>query len=558
MTNPMQIELIPLQLGDDIPIADILANLTFQGIITNPLNPVLFSATMDAFQTQAVLTVPVLQGPPGNPGTTAQTMFFQNVNIIEELQLPTDLGPTVADVGKFWVLPIFDNVTGRMKATTIYVWTGTGYVQLPVGSPGPPGPYPDITPELNLVLPGNGGGPGDTDSWVAVDTIEYGTPADPVETFNLAVPQGVQGPSSPLGAFIDVDFQSVLPVAGDTVVCSSRETPAAPTGLAVTPHSGTGGTLPAAHYYWVVTATVPNGETIASNEANATLAANSSATLTWVIPPNGGATGYNVYRGTAPGAENMLVADIESGTQLSFIDTGTPTVAAAPPTTTAIPAGKPIWVPSNQVLTVPQFYTLPQSAFQNQVGLDFFGGTTIVGEFAMPPQPWPWVAWVFGKLQVSGISISLTPLLVGATVTLGATNGPQIATGYSDGQSTITLVSGTGPILQTPTNGVAVVPANHTGTEGTLFVNIAASNGFIGLFDFNAAGSELSVLVIPIIVPLTPFPMTITASGIAGTETFGTPILSHSGSSKELSLGVPKRTSVRQHRPQTYHRRGMS
>jgi hypothetical protein len=570
----MQVELIPLQLGDDIPVAEILANLSFQGIVTNPLNPALFSATMDAFQTQAVLTVPVLQGPPGNPGPTAQTMFFQNVNILEALQLPTDLGPTVADVGKFWLLPIFDDATGLMIATTIYVWNGTNYLQLPVGSPGSPGPYPNILPKIALTAVGNGQGPGDTDSWVAVDTLVHGTPANPVDTFNLAVPQGVQGPSSALGAFIDVDFQTTPPVAGDIVACSSRETPAAPTGLSVS-SSTSGGTLAAGHYYWVVTATVPNGETLRSNEVNVVLTGStSSATLSWTIPPNGGATGFNVYRGTAAGSETLLVGVIVSGTQASFIDTGAATVAATPPTT-GITAGLPMWVPSVSQLVLPQFYTFPQSAFVSQLGIEFGSQTTVVGSFAMPPQAGPWVAWVFGKLQVSGSSISLTPLLVSASATINS--GQQIAFGWSDGQSTITIAPNTGALTMTPTNTTgALVPA---GVGAVINISVSAANGFIGIFDFNAAGSEIMVLVIPIIVTLPGFTQIVTPYGLpsgeqvgsmktaqvinpVGTgsaEVFGRQLVSAPIETQKFrELTVPQRTSVRQHRPQMYHRRGMS
>jgi hypothetical protein len=549
----MQIELIPLQLGDDIPVAEILANLSFQGIVTNPLNPALFSATMDAFQTQAVLTVPVLQGPPGNPGTTAETMYFQNVNIVEALQLPTDLGPTVADVGKFWLLPIYDDDTGLMIATTIYVWTGANYVQLPVGSPGSPGPYPNILPELVLTAVGNGQGPGDTDSWVAVDTLIYGTPARPVDTFNLAVPQGVQGPSSALGAFIDVDFQTNPPSAGDTFVCSSRETPAAPTGLSVS-SSTSGGALAAGHYYWVVTATVPNGETLRSNEVNAVLTGStSSATLSWTIPPNGGATGFNVYRGTAAGSETVLVAVIVSGTQASFIDKGGTTVAATPPTT-GITAGLPMWVPSVSELVLPQFYTFPQSAFVSQVGIEFGSQTTVVGSFAMPPQAGPWVAWVFGKLQVSGASISLTPLLVSASASIGS---QQIAAGTADGQSTVTITPNTGALAMTPTNTTgALVP---TGVGAVINISVSAANGFVGVFDFNAAGSEVMVLVVPITVTLPGFTQIVTPYGVPSGERFGGIVNTvNSGNSKVREVTVPQRISVREHRPQMYHRRGMS
>lgn len=76
-----------------------------------------------------------------------------------------------------------------------------------------------------------------------------------------------------------------------------------PTNLLVS-STGSGG-LGAGTYYYVVTALDgAGGETVVSNEANATVGANSSITLTWDTVPN--AFGYNVYRGSTPGGETIL------------------------------------------------------------------------------------------------------------------------------------------------------------------------------------------------------------------------------------------------------------
>jgi hypothetical protein len=103
---------------------------------------------------------------------------------------------------------------------------------------------------------------------------------------------------------------------------------AAPAGLAVTA-SGTGGTLAAGTYFWVVTATNANGETLKSNEVQATVTgATSSAALTWSSVD--GATGYKIYRGTSTTNENKLVG---SSTTLTYTDTGSAGTTASPPTT---------------------------------------------------------------------------------------------------------------------------------------------------------------------------------------------------------------------------------
>lgn len=101
----------------------------------------------------------------------------------------------------------------------------------------------------------------------------------------------------------------------------------APNTLAVTPVVG-GGTFAANTYYWVVTATTALGETTVSNEASAAIALNGSANLTWVLPL-GVVSHIKVYRGTAPGAENALIATL--GAVTAYTDTGSAGSAATPP-----------------------------------------------------------------------------------------------------------------------------------------------------------------------------------------------------------------------------------
>lgn len=97
-----------------------------------------------------------------------------------------------------------------------------------------------------------------------------------------------------------------------------------PTNLVPTP-SGTGGTLPAGVYYYMVTAIGANGETIASNEVTVTLTgATSSVALAWTAAA--GATAYKIYRGSTPSAEVLLASP--GGTGTTYTDTG----AAAPGT----------------------------------------------------------------------------------------------------------------------------------------------------------------------------------------------------------------------------------
>lgn len=116
---------------------------------------------------------------------------------------------------------------------------------------------------------------------------------------------------------------------------------AAPSGLAAAA-VGSGGTFAAGAQYWKITGINGSGETTGSNEATATLVLNGSANLTWSALP-AGTTGVKIYRGTASGAENVLVATL--GAVTSYTDTGTAGTAATPPAVNTTP----VWCTGGQL-----------------------------------------------------------------------------------------------------------------------------------------------------------------------------------------------------------------
>lgn len=118
---------------------------------------------------------------------------------------------------------------------------------------------------------------------------------------------------------------------------SSGSTLSAPT-LALGTTTASGGTFAAGTYYWVITATNDYGETVASNEVSQTLVLNDSQDLSWGAIS--GATGYNIYRGTAAGSEDVLVSSV--GAVTTYTDTGTAGTAATVPTTNTASVGG-IW-----------------------------------------------------------------------------------------------------------------------------------------------------------------------------------------------------------------------
>lgn len=498
MTTPTQAEIIQLGIGETIPIGNIMMNMFLMGLVTDANNPNLFAATMQAFQRQAVLTVPVLQGIQGVPGEPSFALQWQNDGKTDPSQLPTDLGNTAADTGKFWVFGVEDDL-GNTVATTMYVWWGTviGWRQLPVGAPGPPGPYPVITPHIVLEAEGSGNGPGGVDSWIHVDGIA----SNPSFTFHIAAPEGVMGPSAALGTCPEVDFTTRAPQPGDTLTCTARLTPGAPTSLTIIP-LGTGGALHAGPFFYKVTATMTSAETLGSNEVTTgtMTGTTNSVVLNWTAPANGGASGYKVYRGTAIGAENVLVGIVTDGGTTTFTDVGAGTTPATIPSTGVV-AGRNIWVPQPPLQMFPMIYTIPEGAFTSADGI---GGTSFsIGSFPVPPIGWKWKPYVMGQVSCFGLNISFTPLLIGVEVRLGhPTTGQIVARGFGNSLGYVTFIPHVSDpahpsAAMTPTNGVGLVNANHTGNDGTLYFNLI-NQGMAGTFDFSADNAGLSVLQLPV------------------------------------------------------------
>jgi len=92
--------------------------------------------------------------------------------------------------------------------------------------------------------------------------------------------------------------------------------------------AGTGGTLAANTYYYVVTSLIGTRESSASEEVSATLGSAGTITLNWDDLP-AATGGYRVYRGTSAGGEDHYQA-IAAGTH-TLTDDGTPTFSSAAP-----------------------------------------------------------------------------------------------------------------------------------------------------------------------------------------------------------------------------------
>jgi hypothetical protein len=200
-----------LSVGDTVPLGTILANVHLMGVATDPTTPNMFAATLEMFGDQGVLTVPVLQGPQGPQGQPQFALHFQNDNLASPSSLPNNLTNTSADIGKYWIFANTDG-NGNVVSTSAYIWYGTEFRELPMGSQGPPGPYPVITPDVNLI-------DSDLTSYVTV----AGPASNPQWQLNLAVPTGPQGPAASLSQCPDVNL-SQPPTVGQVLGFNGKYT----------------------------------------------------------------------------------------------------------------------------------------------------------------------------------------------------------------------------------------------------------------------------------------------------------------------------------------------
>lgn len=166
--------------------------------------------------------------------------------------------------------------------------------------------------------------------------------ASPVFSFRFA-----PGAGSKIKALIDRVAVSVSSLGtgfaaglGYIDMVAARAFTASDTGGWATPTytsatgSGSGGTIPAGTYYFVITALGPWGESAKSAERNVTLTGATSS-VAHVIAAYTGATGYRIYVGTETGVYTSYFSDADGTyTQTTAAGTaGTPPAAATPGTT---------------------------------------------------------------------------------------------------------------------------------------------------------------------------------------------------------------------------------
>jgi hypothetical protein len=246
---------------------------------------------------------------------------------------------------------------------------------------------------------------------------------------------------------------------------------------------GTGGTLTTGTYYYKVTAIDgAGGETNASAEVSVAVTSPQVVTLTWNVVPN--AFGYNVYRGTSPGGETLLVGtnlpvlQVAPGTlTVTFVDTG-----AASSQTFSVGTATVVVLrnfPSSQVATV-NFTGVPAAQFP--IGI---AATYVAGSDAHFNTGWTVTQIVNSTTVQTQATLLGHPLSLGEQSTGGTLTFSGAAPPLTDTTSQLALYlmpSGTIPIVYNDSNIVALFPINLDA------LNVAPSGG-TGAQGLNIAGT---------------------------------------------------------------------
>ena len=482
--------------GDQSYLASYLVGSYLFGSVIPPDIDSPFAGTYEIYGDIGSMVFPAIQGEQGPPGPGAFALHLvPDPTVDTPAELPQTLTNTVADIGKFWLM---DDIAanGDIIGASAYVWYGLAWRRVMLGTPGPPGPCPIITPTVDVIPP---------DQNSTVDT--GGTPLEPTWNMNLAVPLGPPGPAAAMWSCPDVDLVTNAPTPGDVLGFTGRYTTQqlGPPGALQAIYSPTGGTLPANTYEYVATTLSAAGESPPAAAVSVlTGGTTSSVHLSWAPVP--AATGYKIYRTTTPGTYTTLVHTVTSGATTTFVDTGGTTTTASPPGTGTATVQFPLWVPVSISQLIPSPYSMPENAFTSASGIS---QRLAIGSFAIPPQPFPWTPIVWGHIGAFGIELSANPLTIGCEVLLGdPTAGQQIARGFGNTLGEVNIMPhystpNTPSAALNPTNGMAVVPPNHTNpAEATIYVNLF-NDGAIGLYSFSPTDSQVFVQVTPVAEPTT-------------------------------------------------------
>src|SRR6516164_4174641 len=199
----------PPSIGEIVPLGSVVVKVDVYALTMMPDTPNGYTAALKVMADQGDLNSDALAGPQGPAGDISFAVRESiNPEIFSPAQLPI-LSNSPTDIGRYYLLEDLDDF-GNIVGQSAYIWYGTSYRRLMMGAYGPPGPVPDITPEVELIPQYDDKGN------VNASYIQTSGPRlEPTWEFFLAAPAGPVGPITPLYIFPDVDEVTKTPVTGD-------------------------------------------------------------------------------------------------------------------------------------------------------------------------------------------------------------------------------------------------------------------------------------------------------------------------------------------------------
>ena len=195
MTTPYQ----PPGVGDIVYLTSCLMNLGVDAQTTPPDTPNQYSATLGVAGDSGNMNLDAVMGAQGPDGQPVFQLKYQRSPLYETpAALPT-LTSSPDDIGKYWLIDELDS-NGFYMTTWCYIWWGSYYRQIMMGTVGAPGPVPQINPDIMFVPPGS----------PAVINVD-GSTVSPTWQFLLPSPTGAPGPVGLFGEFPDVDEVTTAP-----------------------------------------------------------------------------------------------------------------------------------------------------------------------------------------------------------------------------------------------------------------------------------------------------------------------------------------------------------
>jgi hypothetical protein len=495
-----------LPIGSLVYLASYLIKMKLHAETTGSDTPNLYSADLEIMGDQGDMQIDPLLGPRGYPGKHTFPLRRQSLPVVNTQADIEALAPTLTDtpkdIGKYWnlaELDQWDNITGLQS----WIWWGTGWRVLMIGSYGQPGAVPQITPEINQIPPQ--AQPTYPDKSSSIDTS--GSTLEPTWVFNLPLPGGLPGTITELYDFPDVDTTGWETLPVNSLMGATNEY--TESGLLI----------------WrprTISNMMPGAFSMPENAFSSYSGVSQRAAIgSYAIPPQPWPWTPVVWGqlgGPVPSAlgllnaiQNIIVSALD-GT-FNLIINGTPTAAIpynASPTTiesaiqAVIGAGNAAVTAGEQDFShVVEFVGSLAGTAVSTMTADISGLLGAGASVLINPAQIGGVVGTTVQHMLTG-----EPLMIGCQVLLGdPVNGQLIARGLGNFLGKIAVMphysrsDGGGRTSDsiTPTNRRALVPANHTNpAQGTVYVSLW-NDGAHGAYDFQPQNAQLFMMVVPML-----------------------------------------------------------